>query len=730
MRLNPYVKFVPAPARPVATGAFDRQRQGVYPMGDGVDVVVRASRASRVDVCFWINGKEVNYTLQGPKLGSWHGHVAGIRAGTEYGFRVYGRWNPYARLRHNPAKLLLDPYARGISGTMKLGPELYDFVQEDDEAVYPLKQSNLDSAPSMVRGVVLHSIPNPESRPRTPWEETVIYEAHVKGLTMELPGLPEELRGTYAGLAHPYTLAHLKRLGVTAVELLPIHALMSEPALTKRGLVNYWGYSTLNFFSPEPSYATASARAQGAGAVLAEVKGMVQLMHEAGLEVILDVVYNHTCEGGFPGTSLSFRGLDNSTYYLQDDYGNIIDYTGTGNSLNFQETAVVQLALDSLRYWVTEVGVDGFRFDLATTLGRNRDSFSPRHPFLVALATDPVLRTTKLIAEPWDVGPGGWRTGQFPAPMSDWNDRYRNTVRQFWLSDAAAQSKGYTPIPLTDLGSRLSGSADIFGFGEIPGGRLPRASINFITAHDGFTMRDLVSYDMKHNLLNGEDNRDGTNDNRSWNHGFEGDVESSDPHGVIRSLRRRSIRNMLGTLLVSAGTPMITAGDEIGRTQQGNNNAYCQDNQISWMDWDLEEWQEELFTTACHLVALRRENPALRPTIFASGRPLKGDELADLSWWDADGEPKSDYSWHNPHDRTVQMLRSGDDVGRDALVIFNGSLNDVEVTLASGRGNDWELVWDSAWELPGFEEQTLSPGDTTFVELLSMQIYLETPIRK
>ncbi len=714
-----------AKANPVAESAADQHRLGVYLEGDGVDVVVNAARATRVDVCFFEDGKERNYTLLGPQLGVWTGHIPGIRAGAEYGFRVWGRWAPSHGQRHNPAKLLLDPYARGIAGAIKHGPELYDYEWENGKPGEPLTVSKLDSAKHTLRGVVLDVPFSPyDTRPRTPWDKTVIYEAHVKGLTMTLPGLPDELRGTYAGLAHPFTIAHLKRLGITAIELLPIHANMPEPALSENGKTNYWGYNTLSFFSPEPSYATAAARAAGAGAVLNEFKGMVALMHEAGIEVILDVVYNHTCEGGHGGPTLSFRGLDAPTYYVLGDDGRTIDYTGTGNSLSFEHTTVVQLALDSLRYWASECGVDGFRFDLAVTLGRRRDQFSAHHAFLVALTTDPVLRSTKLISEPWDVGPGGWRTGQFPAPMADWNDRFRGAIRQFWLADVNAISRGIAPAPPSDLGNRLSGSADMFGFGELPGGRMPTASINFVTAHDGFTMRDLTTYDMKHNLANGEDNRDGTNDNRSWNHGFEGDLTLDDPNHVILPLRRRSMRNLMGTLLISAGTPMILGGDEIGRTQQGNNNAYCIDNEMTWFEWELENWQEEFFETTIHLLKLRAENPALRPTSFASGKPLPGDKIPDLSWYDASGHHKDAHTWHDPHQRALQMLRTGNGSGRDALIVMNGALGPVNMTLAKGRGVNWELVWDSEWEAPEELHDISLPGEHVQLDSLTMRIYL------
>ncbi|HZK06464.1 MAG TPA: glycogen debranching protein GlgX [Actinomycetaceae bacterium] len=717
--------YVEASPNPVVEAAADLHRFGVHLEGGGVDVAVRASRATRVDICFFDGEGERNYTLQGPILGVWHGHVPGIRKGAEYGLRVWGRWDPERGQRHNPAKLLLDPYARGIAGTVEHGPEIYDYRWNGGAAGHPDEPSTLDSAGHTVRGVVLE-VPFSafDSRPRTPWEDTVIYETHVKGMTMTLPGLPDRLRGTYAGLAHPITIGHLQRLGVTAVELLPIHAYMPEPSLSERGKTNYWGYNTLSYFSPEPSYATTAAQAAGSDAILDEFKGMVSILHDAGIEVLLDVVYNHTCEGGHGGPTLSWRGLDAPTYYVLNGDGTMVDYTGCGNSLDFQHTPVVQMTLDSLRYWVTEVGVDGFRFDLAPTMGRRREKFSPHHACLVAMATDPVLRDTKLITEPWDLGPSGWRTGQFPAPMADWNDRFRSTIRQFWLADANALSKGIAPAPPSDLGNRLSGSADLFGFGEIPGGRGPMASVNYVTAHDGFTMRDLTSYNMKHNLANGEDNQDGTNDNRSWNHGFEGDLTLHDPNHVILPVRRRSVRNLIGTLLVSAGTPMILGGDEIGRTQQGNNNAYCQDNEISWFDWDLDVWQKDLFETFCYLIQLRRENPALRPTSFASGRPPRGGTLPDLSWWDTGGNPKHAHTWHDPHQRALQMLRFGQGTDRDALVVFNGSLAPVEVKLAEGRGLNWELAWDSEWEEPEEILDVSAPDEKVKLDSLSMRIYL------
>nr|WP_223147643.1 glycogen debranching protein GlgX [Georgenia wutianyii] len=731
---------------------------GAHLYGGGLDVAVFASHATAVDLCLLEEDRssptgfsERRLALHRTEHGVWQGHVPGVGAGQRYGFRVHGRWDPAAGLRHNPAKLLLDPYARAVTGGFELAPEVYGHAVDEHLTPLPgLEPSTLDSAGHVRHGVVVAEPPvvPADARPHTPWERTVVYEAHVRGLTERLPGVPEHLRGTYAGLAHPATIAHLRELGVTAVELLPIHASNDEPFLLERGLSNYWGYNTLGFFAAEPRYATAAAQAQGPAAVLEEVRGMVHLLHEAGLEVILDVVYNHTAEGGDGGPSLSWRGLDNTQYYLHDDGrpARLVDVTGCGNSLDFRRVRVMQMTLDSLRYWTERIGVDGFRFDLATTLGRHGTEFTPEHPLLVALATDPVLSRTKLIAEPWDVGPGGWRTGQFPAPMADWNDRFRDAVRTFWLSDPATGAAGGTGGDLRDLATRLAGSADLFAHGPLPGGRGPLASINYVTAHDGFTAADLVTYDHKHNEANGEDNRDGTHDNRSWNHGVEGPVAPGDERGGpgdaarragrtptvhergpdILLRRRRSVRNLLGTLLLSAGTPMITAGDELGRSQLGNNNGYCQDNEISWVDWQLEPWQEDLLATTRHLLRLRREHPVLRPAHFATGRTAEGDLIADLAWFRADAERMDSAAWHESRARVLQMLRSGHAVGDcDLLLVLNGSLAAQDVTLPQGAGTDYALVWDSAWERPSAgEPQVLAPGSVTTMEPLTMRAYL------
>lgn len=724
----------------------------------GTSFQVVAPHATAVDLCLITieadgTRREERIGLHGPYQGVWDVHVPGVGAGQRYGYRVHGPWAPVDGMLHNPRKLLLDPYARAIDGKPQLGPELY--AHEVDERLRPTASpfapSSLDSLNSVALGVVRGESFPVVPGPKIPVGDTVVYETHVKGLTYQLPGVPEHMRGTYAGLAHPETIAYLKDLGVTTIELLPIHAAFSEAFLLQNGRTNYWGYSTLGYFAPEPSYATKQAQEAGPQAVLDEMRGMVSLLHEAGLEVIMDVVYNHTCESGMDGPTLSLRGFDNLEYYLHAPVrpAQYADTTGTGNTVDFRSTRAVQMVLDSLRLWVSDIGVDGFRFDLATTLGREASEFTPRHPLLIGMSTDPILSQVKLISEPWDVGPGGWRTGEFPEPFHDWNDRYRGTVRSFWLADAAALSKGYTGQDLRDLATRLSGSADLFSQGEYPGGRGPLGSVNFVTAHDGFTLRDLVSYDYKHNEANGEDNRDGTDDNRSWNHGVEGPVPEDMLAGPIEDLRHRSSRNILGTLFVSAGIPMLLGGDEMGRTQQGNNNSYCQDSQISWYDWNLEEWQQCLHDTTRYLIQLRREHPVMRPEQFASGQVLPGQELPDLGWFKADGSPMDAGSWHNPHERAVTMLRSGEPMGDDdLLVVINGSLERVDVTLPAGRGRQWRLAWDSSWSHPkadpsGFarsrriihtdDEQPVpasaadracdEPGDATSMDELSMRIY-------
>jgi len=722
---------------------------GVHLTPAGVEVAVLASHASGVDLCLLdpdpgspTGWRERRVALGGPSYGVWHAHVPGVREGQHYGFRVSGSWDPVRGLRHNPAKLLVDPYARGLAGDLGYGPQTYGHVVADGgvgDAYGPADPR--DSLTEVPHSVVVDTQYGgaPVTHPGTAWSDTVVYEAHVRGLTQNLEGVPEHLRGTYAGLAHPATIAHLLSLGITTLELLPIQAFTSEPHLLAKGLTNYWGYNTLGFFAPHAAYATQDSRARGASAVLAEVKGSVQLLHEAGIEVVLDVVYNHTCEGGDGGQHLSWRGLDNTGYYLHDggSPARLADVTGCGNSLDFRRPRVIQLALDSLRYWAQQVGVDGFRFDLAVTLGRGHNGFDTDHPFLVALQTDPVLQGLKLIAEPWDLGPGGWRTGAFPPPFAEWNDRYRNAVRSFWLSDPEQASHGRPGHGVAELATRLAGSVDLFGHTEPPLMRGPVASMNFVTAHDGFTMADLVMYSHKHNQANGEDGRDGTDDNRSWDHGVEGPVPADSVGMEIVPLRRRSLRNLMGTLLLSAGTPMISAGDEFGRTQHGNNNAYCQDNDVSWVDWDLGEWwRHDLLATTRYLLLLRRENAALRPSEFFRGSPAAPGDRADLAWYDWSGAPLDHDRWHDPAVRTLQMLRcvpaeTAGDASSSVLVVINGALDPIEVTLADGRPTEWELAWDSTWEEPGERVAAAiggglhaASGARAYLEALSLRVYL------
>ncbi|MFV0252249.1 MAG: glycogen debranching protein GlgX [Beutenbergiaceae bacterium] len=704
-------------------------RFGVHLTDDGVDVVVSAAHADGVWLCLLDDADGVlterRIGLLPRTHGRWHAHIPGIGAGQCYGLRVDGPWDPARGMRHNPNKLLLDPYARGLSGQPQVRPEIYAHAVNSDLEPEPDVDGpdGTDSAPFVAHGVILEDPPGggTGNRPRITWSRTVIYEAHVRGLTMRLAGVPEHLRGSYAGLAHPATIEHLRTLGVTSLQLLPIHAKFSEPSLTRRGKVNYWGYNTLSYFAPEPSYATQAAQQAGPAAVLEELKGMVQLLHDAGIEVLLDVVYNHTCEAGPDGPCLSLRGLDDAGYYLHDGGpAAYLDVTGCGNSLDFRNHRAIQLTLDSLRYWVQQVGIDGFRFDLATTLARRGRQVDMQHPLLVALATDPILSGTKLIVEPWDLGPDGWQTGRYPPPISEWNDRYRDAVRTFWLTDAAAIARGEPGHDLREIATRLAGSADLFAHTDTPGGRGPVASINFITAHDGFTLADLTGYDHKHNLANGEDNRDGTDNNRSWNHGIEGVTD--DP--AVAGARRRAMRNLLGTLFVSAGVPMLTAGDELARTQYGNNNAYCQDDESVWVDWDLDEHQHHQLATVQHLSRLRREHVALRPWRFRRPEELTSGEPT-LVWFDEDGEPMSTGIWHDPHRRVVQMYRrSLEPGGRDVLVVVNGAANDVEVKIPSI--DSFELVWDSVWEAPQAPSIAERTGRTV-IGGPSLRIYLSEP---
>ncbi len=712
---------------------------GVTLTGDGAEVAVFAGHAEGVELCLDDDrdpspGGERRVELTDRADGIWFGHVPGVRAGQRYGFRVHGAWQPEQGLRHNPDKLLLDPYARAVDAAVTWQPEVFGHVVDDALRGDGETRDTRDSAAYVPRSVVVGDGFDwgDDRPPMVPWADTVVYEAHVRGLTMRHPDVPEHLRGTYAGLAHPAVVEHLTRLGVTTVELLPAHTFTSEPHLARRGLVNYWGYNTLGFFAPHAAYASVT-EPQG---VVDEVKSMVKALHAAGIEVVLDVVYNHTAEqSGDSGATLSWRGLDNRAYYRLDERGRDVDVTGCGNTVDLRHPVVCQLVLDSLRHWVTEYHVDGFRFDLAVALARGgadgHGDFTPDHPFLAALRTDPVLSRVKLIAEPWDVGMHGWRTGQFPPPFAEWNDRFRDTVRTFWLPDVARAAEGRggsvqgghrVGHGVRELATRLAGSQDLFGHND----RGPIASVNFVTAHDGFTLADLTAYERKHNEANGEDNRDGHGDNRSWNHGVEGPTD--DPAVLAR--RQRSMRNLLATTLLGAGVPMLTAGDETGRTQRGNNNAYCQDNDISWVDWELAPWQEDLAATAAFLTRLRAEHPVLRERRFFTEHPVPGDGRASIRWFDAAGQPMDNGAWESAETRTLAYLIEDEYVpgtppAHDRLlVVLHGGASETSVVLPSVPDvAGYQLVWDSADEQPRPAGDRVGAGETVAVVGLSVRVY-------
>ena len=689
-------------------------------MEGGAEVCVYAGHADAVDICLFEPGdvlgtSERRVPLPERAHGYWFGHLPGVGPGQRYAVRAAGPWRPESGLRHNRAKLLLDPYARAIEGEVRWRPEVFGHEVGVELAGDGGLLDDRDSAACTPRCVVVDERFDWEedTPPHRPLGESLIYEVHVRNLTQQLPGVPEALRGTYAGLAHPVTIEHLTRLGVTAVELLPVQTFTSEPQVVSRGLENHWGYNTLGFFAPHAAYAS-NPDPQG---VLDEFKGMVKLLHRAGIEVLLDVVYNHTCEQGVTGATLSWRGLDNRAYYRLDERGHDIDVTGCGNTLDLSHPVVCRMVLDSLRYWVQECHVDGFRFDLAVALARGRsEEYDPNHPFLVALRTDPVLSRVKNIAEPWDLGIHGWRTGRFPPPFSEWNDRYRDTVRSFWLADLDRDNRERTGHGVRDLATRLAGSQDLFGARD----RGPIASINYVAAHDGFTAADLTTYNSKHNHANGEGNQDGSDDNRSWNHGVEGRADASTEH-----TRRRSVRNLLGTLLASTGVPMLGGGDEIGRTQRGNNNAYCQDNEVSWFDWDLQDWQRDLLETTRFLAGLRAGHPALRQRMFFSGNQVREDGSTDLGWFDAAGRPMTAQAWADPASRTVSMLLDGADLGEDSmLVLCHGGAHMLEVTLPTPAGlTAYELLWDSVWERPQAPQPAALAGRSFPVTAASMRIY-------
>jgi len=675
-----------------------------YPLGavfdgSGTNFSLFSEIAERVELCLFDDeGAEQRVDLPEVTGYCWHGYLPTVEPGQRYGFRVHGPWDPSRGHWCNPSKLLLDPYAKAIDGQVQWDEAVFGYVFQEG----PDTPSESDSAPFVPKGVVHqpHFDWSGDRRLQLPWHETIIYETHVKGLTARHPEVPEELRGTYAGLAQPVVIDYLKDLGVTAVELMPVHYFIHDKHLVDQGLNNYWGYNSIGYFAPQNDYA-ADARP---GGVVAEFKQMVKSLHQAGIEVILDVVYNHTAEGNHLGPMLCFKGLDNAYYYrLTEDPRYYMDYTGTGNSLNMRNPHVLQLLMDSLRYWVLEMHVDGFRFDLAAALARELHDVDRLSAFFDLIQQDPVISQVKLIAEPWDVGEGGYQVGNFPPVWTEWNGKYRDCVRDFWRGENQT---------LGEFAARFTGSSDLYENTS----RLPYASINFITAHDGFTLHDLVSYNEKHNAANGEDNRDGESHNRSWNCGVEG--PSDDPG--VRRLRDRQKRNFLATLLLSQGVPMLLGGDEIGRTQEGNNNAYCQDNPISWYDWEAVD--EALLAYCRTLIRFRHAHPVFRRRGWFHGRAIHGSEMGDIAWFTMEGERMAEDDWGQGFAKSLGVFLNGAAIPNpnprgepvtddDFYVIFNAHHEALSFVLPGADwGQRWELALDTAIGWPE-EAQILEAGD-------------------
>ncbi len=685
--------------------------------GVGTNFAVFSEVAERVELClFDKRGEETRLDLPENTGYVWHGYVPRIKAGQRYGFRVHGPWDPNKGLRCNPAKLLLDPYARAVDGPIAWSPEVFGHRADNTEL-----PNEADSASSMSRAVVTinHFDWGNDRRLRIPWEETIVYECHVKGFTARLPGIPDDIRGTYSGLAHPAAVQHFLDLGVTAVELMPVHQFVHDGPILSRGLKNYWGYNSIGYFAPHNEYATDPGRPED---VVAEFKHLVKTLHAAGLEVIMDVVYNHTGEGNHLGPTMCFRGLDNQAYYRLDhdrpEY--YIDYTGCGNSLNMRHPRVLQLIMDSLRYWITEMHVDGFRFDLASTLARELHDVDRLSAFFDLIQQDPVVSRTKLIAEPWDVGEGGYQVGNFPPLWSEWNGKYRDCVRDYWRGE---------PSTLGEFACRFTGSADLYE----QSGRRPYASINFVTAHDGYTLKDLVSYQEKHNTANGEDNRDGDDHNRSWNCGAEG--ETDDPE--VNALRKRQQRNFFATLLLSQGIPMISHGDELGRTQRGNNNAYCQDNDLAWIDWEGAD--EDLLQFVQSLIRLRRNHKVIQRRHWFKGSPVRTSKLPDIMWLTHYGEEMDVEHWGAEYARAVAVFLNGhglqarDAVGRpiiddDFLIFFSADEGPLDFRIPKLlREMRWARVLDTDTgrvELRrDLSAETFAAGDAIHMVERSLQVF-------
>ncbi len=682
-----------------------------YPLGStfdgtGTNFAIFSEAATKVELCLVDpRGKETRVELKEVHAHVWHAYLPEVGPGQAYGYRVHGEYAPERGLRCDPSKLLVDPYARAFQGEFDGDASLYSYDIHAEPAGTGRNED--DSLGHTMLSVVI----NPffdwqgDHRPNVPDEEAVIYETHVKGMTMTHPDIPEAMRGTYAGMGHPAMIDYLKDLGITTVELMPVHQFLQDDRLRAIGLRNYWGYNTFGFFAPQADYAMANKP----GEIVAEFKSMVRSLHAAGLEVILDVVYNHTAEGNHLGPTIAFRGIDNKAYYrvVEGDEAHYMDYTGTGNSLNVRHPHSLQLIMDSLRYWVTEMHVDGFRFDLASTLARELDDVSKLATFFDLVQQDPVVSQVKLIAEPWDIGHNGYQVGNFPPIWCEWNGKYRDTVRDFWRGE---------PATLGEFASRLTGSSDLYA----NNGRRPTASINFITAHDGFTLKDLVSYNEKHNMANGEDNRDGESHNRSWNCGVEGPTENHD----IRKLRRRQQRNFITTLLLSQGTPMICHGDEFGRTQNGNNNAYCQDNELAWMDWSMLDLDKnsEFFGFVKRVLGIRSKHPVFRRQRFLTGGPLGSDVRdRDIAWMVPSGKLMTQDDWDHDFGRAIMVYFNGsaisetDEFGQPIkddsfILIFNAHDGDIEFTLPGRElGGKWKLMVDTA-DSGGY------PAEDTFIE--------------
>jgi isoamylase len=690
------------PGQPYPLGAvFD---------GSGTNFSLFSEIAERVVLClFDENDNETRIDLTEVTGYCWHGYLPFVEPGQRYGFRIHGPWDPSQGLCCNPAKLLLDPYAKAVDGQVQWDEAVFPYLFDEG----PGTRSDSDSAPFMPKCVVHQPYFDwdGDHRLQIPWHDTVIYETHVKGFTVRHPDVPPDMAGTYAGLAHPAVVEYLKNLGVTAVELMPVHFFVHDKHLVDQGLKNYWGYNSIGYFSPHNEYAADNRP----GGVVAEFKQMVKILHQAGLEVILDVVYNHTAEGNHLGPMLSFKGIDNTYYYrLTEDPKYYMDYTGTGNTLNMRHPHVLQLVMDSLRYWILEMHVDGFRFDLASTLARELHDVDRLSAFFDIIQQDPVISQVKLIAEPWDVGEGGYQVGNFPPVWTEWNGKYRDCVRDFWRGEDQT---------LGEFAARFTGSSDLYENTS----RLPYASINFITAHDGFSLHDLVSYNDKHNMANGEGNRDGEDHNRSWNCGEEGETDNPE----IRRLRHRQKRNFLATLLLSQGVPMLLGGDELGRSQQGNNNAYCQDNDISWYDWETVD--ESLHDFCRKLIQYRKDHPVFRRRGWFHGRSIHGSEVDDIKWFTMEGEQMAEEDWGVGVTKSLGVFLNGATIpnpnprGEPVIddnfyLIFNAFHDSLQFKIPGpDYGNLWikEIDTETGWQE---KPPTLKAGDTTMVAARSLVV--------